>query len=243
MRKPSKAWSKEEDKLLGEGVLKYKSRNWKAIAKYIGTRSHTQCFQRWHKVVNPDLKKGRWTIYEDKVLKTKALYQINSCKQRNVQHKISWGNICKSIKGRTAKQCRERWLNNVNPDIRRDEWTAEEDSIILKFQKIYPNRWAVIARELKGRTENSVKMRCVTLLRKDNNTVENKSRNRKRKHIVINKEHKCDKKNKKQREIKIMQELQKQLVEMQQQSLLLEIEKMLFLQQTSQVSNYSFSLY
>jgi len=31
------------------------------------------------------------------------------------ESKIPWGDVCKVIPGRSAKQCRERWVNNLDP--------------------------------------------------------------------------------------------------------------------------------
>jgi len=36
------------------------------------------------------------------------------------------------IKGRSGKQCRERWFNNLNPNVKKGNWTAEEDQIIFQ---------------------------------------------------------------------------------------------------------------
>jgi hypothetical protein len=43
-----------------------------------------------------------------------------------------WSVIAQELPGRIGKQCRERWHNHLNPDIRRDDWTAEEDRKLLE---------------------------------------------------------------------------------------------------------------
>jgi myb proto-oncogene protein len=48
-----------------------------------------------------------------------------------------WSQIAQHLPGRIGKQCRERWHNHLNPDIRKDAWTKEEDELILKLHEQY----------------------------------------------------------------------------------------------------------
>ena len=48
--------------------------------------------------------------------------------------------------------------NHLDPDVRKDKWTQEEDCIIVAMQKDVGNSWASISKILKGRTPNSVKV-------------------------------------------------------------------------------------
>ncbi len=61
------------------------------------------------------------------------------------------------INGRTSKQCRERWANQLNPSINKGAWTKEEEEVILAAHKLHGNKWAEIAKLLQGRSANSVK--------------------------------------------------------------------------------------
>jgi len=77
-----------------------------------------------------------------------------------------WTLIAKNIPGRTGKQARERWLNQLDPELKRKGWTAEEDQTIIRAHAQYGNKWSLIASQLKGRTDNSIKNRFNSTLKR-----------------------------------------------------------------------------
>ncbi|ETW04244.1 hypothetical protein, variant, partial [Aphanomyces invadans] len=147
-------WTTEEDEMLRQAVETHGERNWKSIAEIVPGRNHTQCLQRWTKVLAPGLIKGHWRPDEDDVLR-----------QLVAEGRKNWGQVAARIPGRTSKQCRERWYNHLDPNIVRGDYTAEEDQIIIEAQQRIGNRWSAIAAMLPGRTEDAVKIRWKSLCR------------------------------------------------------------------------------
>ncbi|CAG9320053.1 unnamed protein product [Blepharisma stoltei] len=85
-----------------------------------------------------------------------------------------WAQIAKELNDRfyannrirNGKQCRERWYNHLDPSLKKGGWTPEEDNFIIIRQQEIGNKWSLIAKDLPGRNENSVKNRWKSISKK-----------------------------------------------------------------------------
>ncbi|KAF0929447.1 hypothetical protein E2562_021550 [Oryza meyeriana var. granulata] len=67
---------------------------------------------------------------------------------------------------RCGKSCRLRWINYLRPDIKRGNFTAAEEDLIVRLHHSLGNRWSAIAAQLPGRTDNEIKNVWHTHLKK-----------------------------------------------------------------------------
>ncbi|KAK9078735.1 hypothetical protein SSX86_002792 [Deinandra increscens subsp. villosa] len=99
-------------------------------------------------VGNGPLKKGPWTSTEDAIL----VDYVNKHGEGN------WNSVQKhSGLSRCGKSCRLRWANHLRPDLKKGAFTPEEERRIVELHAKMGNKWARMAVELPGRTDNEIK--------------------------------------------------------------------------------------
>ena len=101
--------------------------------------------------------KTMWTKEEDELL-TKIVQTMGARK---------WKSIAEHIPGRTGKQCRERWMSHISPDLKNPDWTQSEDKELEKLHALYGNKWAKLTAFFPGRPPNAIKNRWNCILRKN----------------------------------------------------------------------------
>lgn len=112
--------------------------------------------QKKARLAGPSSKKVKFTKAEDaKLAMLVAEYSDND-----------WKTIAEHMAPRTARQCRERWTNYVNPSLSKDPWTPEEDLLLIEKHKEFGNHWKIIERYFNNRSKNNIKHRWASM--KDN---------------------------------------------------------------------------
>lgn len=121
---------------------------WDEIATAFPGKTAYNCIAKWEELLKMDQIKGKgsWTPEEDQILV-----------QKRMLYGRKWAKIAAHLPGRHGKQCRERYVNHLDPNLKKGEWTDDEEAILIALHEHHGNRWAVIARQLPGRSDNDIK--------------------------------------------------------------------------------------
>ncbi|KAI4336505.1 hypothetical protein L6164_015026 [Bauhinia variegata] len=100
------------------------------------------CCEREH------TNKGAWSKEEDERLINYIKLHGEGC----------WRSLPKAAGLlRCGKSCRLRWINYLRPDLKRGNFTEQEDELIVNLHGLLGNKWSSIAARLPGRTDNEIK--------------------------------------------------------------------------------------
>lgn len=152
-------WTPVEDQKLRKLIMMHRVGDeipWARISVYMPGRSKQSCEYRYTRSLSEKIRHGRWTEAEDILL----LEAINKYGPRN------WVKISNSVRGRSALQCRDRWIHVLDHKRRDHPWTWEEHMRLFYGVRLFGrDECAKIARLLPGRNNMDVRLRIRFLVR------------------------------------------------------------------------------
>jgi myb proto-oncogene protein len=99
-------------------------------------------------------KKGKWTMEDDARM-------AEAVKKHGVSN---WAAVAALVPGRTNMQCRQRWVESLDPDINTGKWTMEEDAKLTEAVKKQGKEWVAVAAVVPGRTNHQCRQRWLRSL-------------------------------------------------------------------------------
>lgn len=97
-----------------------------------------------------------WTKEEDSLLLSIV---------QSMRIPMKWSLVAQNLPERTGKQCRERYVNHLNPRLKVTDWSPTEDATIFHLYNTIGSHWAKMSKIIPGRTDNGIKNRFHNLRR------------------------------------------------------------------------------
>ncbi len=155
-------WTPESDMRLTTAVTKFGMDNWglglflsllsllvlvnytlptHTVARYVSEdATASQCQGRYTRTLDPTIRRGAWSPFEDDRLKQAVSAYGNS--------RIE---VSSCVPGRNNDQCRERWNEQLNTNsTTRNNWNDEEDLRLRGAVAELGSQWKMVAERVGG---------------------------------------------------------------------------------------------
>ncbi|OMJ92338.1 hypothetical protein SteCoe_4887 [Stentor coeruleus] len=108
-------------------------------------------------------KKRYWNKNEDRILSS-LIRCLGAKNWKKISMLLAKNNLSTI---RTPKQCRDRWVNQLDPKLCSRSWSNEDEALLVDKYKALGNKWSRISRFFPGRSPNNVKNHFYSLIRKN----------------------------------------------------------------------------
>lgn len=125
------------------------------IDLHVDDREIYDLISHMQRLQNQEQKKRRFTIDENDRLR-QLVEDFGS---------NNWELVASTMKDRTPRQCRDRWIYYLSPSLNNKEWTKEEDAELIELIKRFGKKWTNMVSFFDGRTEINIKNRWNLLQR------------------------------------------------------------------------------
>ena len=88
----------------------------------------------------------------------------------------NWKNVALEMEGRTIRQCRDRYRHYVSPTINQEEWSEQEDKLLLKKIEDIGCKWKKLEKFFINRNEIQIRNRYYQITHintKNNSSINN----------------------------------------------------------------------
>jgi len=152
-KRKSPLWSEEEDEIIRQNINLKQKNKWNIISLKLKNKTATQAYLR-SKLIDPNLKKGKFSIEEDQKLRQLVDF-----------FGPSWRFIAKLFNNRNSKQLRLRYNNHLNEKFSKRKISTVEDRKILSLFQIYGKQWKKYKEHFPDRSYIKIKLRYKSLIK------------------------------------------------------------------------------
>lgn len=163
----------DEEQRIQEAVRLY-GPNWGEVASHCGGgRSRQQVMHHYKNSMKPS-RKGKWLPEEDDLL-LQALAVVGKKKINR------WSSVAEMVGSRGQIQCRERYCNVLDPELKSGPWSDKEVALLKAAVVVHTRedgsvKWAAVAAELPGRTDNEVARQHTKMVSKEQDKAPSRKR-------------------------------------------------------------------